>query len=163
MWLWPMVLSLYLVILYINKSLISCYLLILLSSTSDPTLHNQNAWNISLVWIIPVSLLQLWHLNFSDCQGLKWRVYWNFFVWPGELTEGGICSAKYALQCCWVSLSSIKFYNGTVGFWNTGLWVQVNFSFNVRDANILQQLCGVFCLHKRAVRQNKGTGLFSKP
>lgn len=82
MWLWPIVLSLYLIILCINKSLISCYLLILLSSTSDPTLHNQNAWNISLLWVIPLSLLQLWHLNFSDCQGLKWRIFWDFFVWP---------------------------------------------------------------------------------
>lgn len=63
------------------------------------------------------------------------------------------------LQCCWVYLSSIKLvvkmgrsFLETQGY---GLKLVI---FNVRDTNILQQWCGVFCLHKRSVRQKRFLG-----
>lgn len=133
MWLWPVVLSLYLVILYINKSLISCYLLILLSSASDPPLHSRNAWNISLLcWGIPLSLLQLWHLNFSDCQDLRWSVYWNFFVWPDSsiwwIYRGWHMQRKMhvAVLLGLLKQCQVSCWNGKVFSWNPGLWVKIN-------------------------------------
>lgn len=159
MWLWPMVLSLYLVILYINKSLISCYLFILLSSTSDPTLHSQNGWNISLLWIIPVSFLQLWYLNFSDLKAWN-EEFIETFVWP-ESSAWWTCIGWH-MQCkmCiavllgFLEQHQVSFKMEHLFFKTQAYGLKLVIFFNVRDTNILQQLCGDFCPHKRGVRRD---------